>query len=203
MYWEWRELRSVLSQSFLLPTGTEQLSAECYPMPQVDCLFVCCTTELCLLMLVARSPDVTIAFQAASVSLGRWNWPPGWHCHPTTIQFLLRHCPRDGKMQFWNLSATREAELRIMELGSYPSFWLIASLWKKTFLFFSLHLFSDCWSGSSTWWSLSMPQSWGSGPGAHHWKTSALPRLHLTHLNSISLTEILLSVKLSWITESS
>lgn len=48
-------------------------------------------------MLVARSPDVTIAFQAASVSLGRWNWPPGWHCHPTTIQFLLRHCPRDGK----------------------------------------------------------------------------------------------------------
>lgn len=76
-------------------------------------------------MLVARSPDVTIAFQAASVSLGRWNWPPGWHCHPTTIQFLLRHCPRDGKMQFWNLSATREAELRIMELGSYPSFWLM------------------------------------------------------------------------------
>lgn len=48
-------------------------------------------------MLVARSPEVTIAFQAASVSLGRWNWPPGWHCHPTTIQFLLRHCPRDGK----------------------------------------------------------------------------------------------------------
>lgn len=167
-------------------------------------LFVCCTTELCLLILVARSPEVTIAFQAASVSLGRWNWPPGWHCHPTTIQFLLRHCPRDGKnavLESVSYKGSRAEDNGTRELSLILTDVLLCG--KKTFLFFSLHLFSDCWSGSSTWWSLSMPQSWGSGPGAHHWKTSALPRLHLTHLNSISLTEILLSVKLSWITESS
>lgn len=70
-------------------------------------LFLLCTAELCLLMLVASSPEITIAFQAAIVSPGCWVWPFGWHCCPTAIQFLLRHCTRDGKNAVWYLSATK------------------------------------------------------------------------------------------------
>lgn len=110
--------------------GRERLAAECCPVPSVNCLFLPCTAELCLLLWVGSNPKITITSQIAAVSPGCWGWPFKRRYHTSSAPSQASH-PRDSE----NCSSTiyqlhRKSNLR-SGAGIFPSFFIHVAFWGK------------------------------------------------------------------------